>query len=253
MNKISAFIITKNEENKIERTLKNIKNLVDEIVIIDGYSTDKTYEIAKKYGAKVIHHSLKSFSKQKNLAIKNCRNKWILDIDADEILYPETKKEILQILKAPEYDAYYIRREEFYLYKKVMEIKLIRFYKKNKSHYEGCVHEVLKVNGKAGMLKGKMKHEQYKYVTVFSEMNKMNKYSDLEMKKIEDSGVKLSRAKNIWLITFLPIKHFFGFLLYKGTIRGGWVGVWEAYLAAHNQFLVYLKYYEKHYVKKEKK
>jgi len=246
MNKISAFIITKNEENKIERTLKNIRDLVDEIVIIDGYSTDKTCAIAKRYGARVIESKFAGFDREKNKGIRACRNDWVLDIDADEILYPETIREIKRILENPKFDAYAMQREEFFLGKKIMEIKLIRLYRKKSAHYEGYVHEVLKVNGTTGKIRGRMRHENNDYRNLIEHFTYMNKLMEQEVKKIEDSRVKISRAKNIWLITFLPIKWFFGFLLYKGTIRAGWEGFWEAYLAGHYQFMIYLRYYEKH-------
>jgi glycosyltransferase involved in cell wall biosynthesis len=246
MNKISAFIITKNEENKIEKTLKNIKSLVNDIVIVDGYSTDKTCAIAKKYGARIIKSKFSGFDKEKNKGIAACRNEWILDIDADEILYPETIEEIKKILENPKCDAYYIYRDEFFLGKKIMEIKLIRLYRKKSAHYEGYVHEVLKVKGTIGKIRGRMRHENNDYRNLFDHFAYMNKLMEQEVKKIEDSRVKISRAKNIWLITFLPIKHFFGFLFYKGTIRAGWEGIWEAYLGGHYQFMIYLRYYEKH-------
>jgi glycosyltransferase involved in cell wall biosynthesis len=248
---ISVCMIVKNEENKISRALDCVKDLADEIIIVDSGSTDKTIRIAKKYGAKVYGHKFKTFAEQRNYAISKCSNEWILDIDADEIIPPETIKEITQVLNSSNlftHYAYYIWREEYYLGEKVMEIKLIRLYRKSKCHYEGCVHEVLQVqDNDVGMLKGRMKHEQYLYVTVSSEMSKMNFYTDLELQKLE-SEMTLSRASTIWKITWEPIKWFFGFLLYKGTLRAGWVGVWEAYLAAHNQFLIYLKYYEKHHM-----
>ncbi|MEM3585170.1 MAG: glycosyltransferase family 2 protein [Candidatus Woesearchaeota archaeon] len=246
MNKLSAFIITKNEENKIENTLRNIRKLVDEIVIIDGYSNDRTCEIAKKYGARIIKSRFRGFDKEKNKGIRACKNEWILDIDADEILYPETIEEIKKTLENPKYNAYYISREEFFLGKKVMEIKLVRLYKKGCVHYEGYVHEVLKVNGKIGRLKGKIRHDNNRYRNLYDHFIYMNKLMEQEVKKLELSKVKISKAKNIWLIISKPILHFFGFLFYKGTIRAGWEGIWEAYLAAHYQFMIYLRYYEKH-------
>jgi glycosyltransferase involved in cell wall biosynthesis len=253
MNKISAFIITKNEENKIERVLKNIKNLADEIVIVDGYSTDRTCKIAKKYGARIIKSRFAGFDKEKNKGIAACRNEWVLDIDADEILYPETIAEIKRTLENPKFDAYAMQRDEFFLGKKTMEIKLVRLYKRKVSHYEGYVHEVLKVNGTVGKIKGKMKHENNDYQTLFDIFADMNKLVEGEIKKIEDSGRKIGRAKNIWLMFFLPIKWFFGFLLYKGTIRAGWEGVFAAYYAGLYQRMIYLRYYEKYNSVKSRK
>jgi len=159
-NKLSVFIIAKNEEQKIGRALESIKPIADEIVVVDDFSTDKTCKIAKAYKAKIIRHKLKSFSEQKNLAIKNCRNEWILGIDADEILYPETRDEIRKILKNPVFESYYIYRDEFFLNKRMMSAKKIRLYRKSVAHYAGVVHEELDLNKPSGTLKNHFKHEQ---------------------------------------------------------------------------------------------
>ena len=246
MNKISAFIITKNEENKIERTLKNIKSLVSDIVIIDGYSTDKTCKIARRYGARIIKSRFAGFDKEKNKGIAACKNEWVLDIDADEILYPETIAEIKRILENPKFDAYALQREEFFLGKKMMEIKLVRLYKKKCAHYEGYVHEVLKVSGTIGKIKGRMRHENNEYRNLSDTLSYMNREIEWEVKKIEDSGIKIGRVKNIWLMNFVPVKYFFGFLFYKKNIFAGWEGIWYAYIAGFYQYMKYLRYYEIH-------
>ena len=97
--KLSVGIITYNEEQIIARTIDSVKNIADEIVIIDSNSTDKTVEIAKLKGAKVITQSWLGYGKQKNFMIDNCSGEWILSIDADEIISEELAVEISEEIK----------------------------------------------------------------------------------------------------------------------------------------------------------
>ena len=97
--KLSVGIITYNEEQIIARTIDSVKNIADEIVIIDSNSTDKTVEIAKSKGAKVITQSWLGYGKQKNFMIDNCSGEWILSIDADEIISQELANEISEEIK----------------------------------------------------------------------------------------------------------------------------------------------------------
>ena len=96
--KISVAIITFNEDKILERTLESVKDLADEIVIVDSGSTDETENIAKKYGAKFYHELWKGYGPQRNLAIEKCKGKWILNIDADEENSKELKEKINEII-----------------------------------------------------------------------------------------------------------------------------------------------------------
>ena len=96
--KISVTIITHNEEENIENCLKSIK-WADEIVVVDSFSADKTLAICKKHKAKIIKHKWLGYSKQKNLAIDNARNEWVLSLDADERITKELLDEIKKSLR----------------------------------------------------------------------------------------------------------------------------------------------------------
>ena len=99
--KLSVAIATFNEEENLGSCLDSVKDWVDEIVVVDGSSTDKTVEIAKKYGAKVIvRENPPIFHINKQKAIDACRGKWILQLDADERVSPELKEEILEVVKS---------------------------------------------------------------------------------------------------------------------------------------------------------
>ena len=100
--KLSAAIMTFNEERNLERTLKALADICDEIVIVDSGSTDKTKEIAEKYEARFIYQPWLGYGKQRNAAIDNCSGKWILAVDADEELSPELKQKITEIINGNE-------------------------------------------------------------------------------------------------------------------------------------------------------
>ena len=92
--KLSVAMITLNEERILEKTLKSLEGVADEIVIVDSGSTDKTEEIAKKYGARFINQKWLGYGKQRNVAIENATGDWVLNIDADEEISPKLAKRI---------------------------------------------------------------------------------------------------------------------------------------------------------------
>ena len=109
--RLSVGIITYNEENRIGRTLDSIKEIADEIIIVDSESEDKTVEIAKSKGAKVFVEKWKGYGLQKNSVLEKCKGEWILLIDADEVISLKLKKKIKNIIdnRNNEYNVYKIK------------------------------------------------------------------------------------------------------------------------------------------------
>jgi glycosyltransferase involved in cell wall biosynthesis len=99
-NPISAFIITKNEEKLIEKAIQSVKNIVDEVIIVDSGSTDSTVQIAESLGCKVVYNNWPGYVQQKIFAESLCKHRWILNIDADEELSKELQDEINYIFQA---------------------------------------------------------------------------------------------------------------------------------------------------------
>src|SRR3989339_856803 len=96
--RLSVVLATRNEEENIGRCLSSVKDIADEIIIFDEYSTDNTREIAEKYGAKVYleeHHEIFHITKQK--ALEKAKGEWILQLDADEVVSRELAKEIVSV------------------------------------------------------------------------------------------------------------------------------------------------------------
>ena len=150
--KLSVVIIAKNEEDKIGTCLESLK-WVYEVVVVDGFSTDRTVEICNEYGAKVVQHKFEDdFGLERNIGNENCSGDWILQLDADEIVPEDFKRDLLRILEKEEkYVAYGFMRKNFFLG------KFMRYggwyhhsyhlFKKGFAHYDGKVHHQLKPFG----------------------------------------------------------------------------------------------------------
>ncbi|MFA6462577.1 MAG: glycosyltransferase family 2 protein [Candidatus Shapirobacteria bacterium] len=167
---ISVAIATYNEENNIERCLNAVSDWVDEIIIVDGNSQDKTIEVASKFKkVKIIKTTNKPiFHINKNIAIDACTSDWILQLDADEIVTPELKKEIISYLEKNiddvKQNGFWIPRKNYFLgafLKKGGQYPdpTIRFYKKGKGRLP-CVdvHEQAEIEGAVGWLKNDLEH-----------------------------------------------------------------------------------------------
>ena len=103
---LSVGIITFNEELRLERTLRAVQGLADEIIIVDSFSTDRSVEIAKSFEAKIEQIAWPGYGMQKNNVIERCTKDWILLIDADEVITPELAKEIKKVIKDGEHAVY---------------------------------------------------------------------------------------------------------------------------------------------------
>ena len=112
-------MIAKNEEKNIAKSLDGVKDLADEIIVVDSGSTDKTVEIAQSCGAKIFKREFDSFSKQKNYALSLASNEWVLHLDADEVLSKELKQEIRRTLENTDCDGFFLIRTNFFLGRKM--------------------------------------------------------------------------------------------------------------------------------------
>ena len=156
--KISALIVARNEERKIESTLKSL-TFANEIIVILDRTTDKTESICRKYTKKIFKGSWQSEGERRNFGIKNCSFTWILEIDADEIINQDLSIEISNAIKSKSSDYYYIRLVN-YIGKKPIKFgwmacmapdgKFCLFKRKSKYWLNGRVHPSYKINGRKG-------------------------------------------------------------------------------------------------------
>ncbi|MCA6071055.1 MAG: glycosyltransferase family 2 protein, partial [Endomicrobium sp.] len=148
MRKVSAYVLTKNEERHIKDCINSIR-WTDEIIIIDDFSIDGTMEIAKELGCKVVQNQFEYFGKQRNFALTQCSYEWVICLDADERITPELRKEIEHELKnSPKYDAYVAPRKSKFINKWILhsgwrpDYRHPVFFNKKKVKYKDqMVHE----------------------------------------------------------------------------------------------------------------
>lgn len=180
-NSISAILITLNEEQNLKRCLSSI-GFCDEIVVIDGGSSDKTEEIAKSCGAKFfVEAQWKGFGVQKSIALNRATGTWILSIDADEVVSSELRESIYAAIKQDSFSGFYVNRKTNFLGRWMRfggwyPDRVLRLAKRQTCHFEQApLHEKLVVQGRTSRLSGDLFH--YSYPTVESALNKQVRYS----------------------------------------------------------------------------
>lgn len=151
-NRISFYVITHNEEHNIARCLQSIKDIADEIILVDSFSNDRTVEIAKKFSAQIYKKKYEyDQSIQRNFAISKSSFDWILTIDADETLSIPLKKAIRALVKSNEQDGYWFSRRHYlngngYLkYGYFYPDYQLRLFRKRNYKYSGRLHEYLNI------------------------------------------------------------------------------------------------------------
>ncbi len=195
---ISVFIITKNEEDRISYAINSVKGWVDEIIVVDSGSTDKTVDIAKSCGAdQVLYNEWHGYGPQKSFAEKLCRNDWILNIDADEEVSPGLKHEISMLFaneKVNRHSAYRIAVKFLPRFKKISEYSpgpeniVTRLYNKAKAGFKASkVHDSVIVHtGKTGRLRHKLMHRCFRSFT--HALEKINFYTSMQAEDLFIKG-----------------------------------------------------------------
>ncbi len=243
MIRLSVAIITFNEEKNIGRCLASLKDVADEIIVVDSNSTDKTAEIARSYGARVILNPFEGYGQQKNLATDSASNDWVLSLDADEELAPEITKSILQVKEHQQYNVYEMARFTNYCGQWIKHSgwypdKQTRLYNRTKGRWiEKKVHEYwdLYEEGKKGLLKGDLLH--YSYTSLEDHLSKIDRYSELSALDAVARGKKAS----LLTIIFSPFWHFFNEYFIKLGFLDGFHGYTICKLSAYATFSKYTK------------
>lgn len=249
---ISTLIITYNEEKNIEDCLESV-NWVDEIIVIDAYSTDRTVEIAKKYTDKVFLNLWKGFGRQKNLGIEKAMSKWVLIVDADERVTQELTSEIegkLSNAADNNFVGYQIPRRNYFYGKWVRwggaypDCQLRLFRRESGRYNNVAVHENLILNGPIGYLTHHMDHLTEKCIS--DHFKKFNNYTTLAA---EEAGKKKSNV-NWHDIAFRHIITFLKVYVSKGGWRDGLNGLVYGVFASFYTFAKYVKLWEKYSTEK---
>lgn len=239
---ISCVLIVQNEAQRLGECLQAL-NFCDEIVVVDGGSDDGTPELARRSGARVLTHPFADYASQKNFAIAQASGDWVLLIDADEIVSQDLACEIVEALKHPVYDAYWVKRQNR-IFGRLMKRGAnandwqLRLVKKDRARFEGRVHERVVWSVPSGRLKNILRHQSTGSIRDY--LKKLNHYTALEARQSAEAGrgFSRSRAKTGPLISFL----YFGFL--KHGAFEGVEGFIFSVLSAYYDFVKRVKHWE---------
>ena len=249
MEKVSIVILTKNVDHIIGRCLEALKGVSDDIVILDGASTDGTVAICKKYHARVYTlydpENKVSGAELKNRGIAKAKHDWILNIDADEIVSPQLKKEIEDIMRhGTSYTGFYIKRRDYaFLNTHIATTTHLRLYRRSKGSFKHTIHERVYLDGETTTLNGVMDHYSFKDVTDY--FTRFNKYTTLEARALYTKNPHPSRISILLNAVLRPPVEFCIWYFGKGMWKRGLVAFFFAWLSGFYQFVKYLKYYER--------
>ncbi|QTA80185.1 Putative lipopolysaccharide core biosynthesis glycosyltransferase, WaaE-like [Desulfonema limicola] len=243
---LSIAIITYNEADRISHCLESVL-FADEIVVVDSFSTDNTIEIAQNFGCKVLTQKWPGFSRQKQFAVDNCKNDWVLILDADEQIPEQTAEEIKKITAEPEKEiyAYNFLRKNFLHGRWIKHCgwwpnRVTRLVNKKHGNFDDRpVHEKWICSGPVKKLDLFIEH--YSFRNYEDMINKMQTYSSLAAKEMKQQDKKIR-----W---WSPISHgmwmFFKTYILETGFMEGFDGLVISLLNAQGSFMKYAKAYEK--------
>jgi glycosyltransferase involved in cell wall biosynthesis len=239
--KISATIVTLNEERNVARAIESLR-CVDEILIVDSGSSDRTREIAVRLGARVLNEPWRGYAAQKNFAAQQAVHSWILSLDADEMISEELEADILALKKeGPRCDGYSMPRLAQYLGRWIQHSgwypdRKVRLFHRDRAAWVGeYVHESVQVNGNVGRLDGKLLH--FTCDSLSAHLRTLDRYTTLaaEQLRARHAAVPLRHLVLDPVWTFLRT-----YLLQRGFLDGP-QGLAIAWMAALYTFLKYAK------------
>lgn len=241
--KLSVVIITFNEEKNIGRCLDSIKEVADDIVVVDSFSSDGTERICIEKGVRFVQHRFDGHIEQKNWAVTQAKYPYVLSIDADEALDERLKNSILEVKQNWEHDAYSMNRLTNYCGKWIRHCgwypdKKLRLWDSQKGHWTGINphdrYELVESKDIAH-LEGNLLH--YSYYTINDHIRQVNYFSDIAAKAYFDNGIRCNGFK----IVVYPVVRFVRDFFFKRGFFDGYYGFVISVISAHATFLKYVK------------
>ena len=246
---ISVIILTKNEENNIERCLESVL-WADEIVVVDDYSIDNTKNIinvfcrTKNRNIKIFDRRLNGdFASQRNWGMEKTTGEWILFLDADEEITTKLREEIVTAIKTATSSGFKIKRKDYFLGKwlkfgETNGVHLLRLIKKDAGEWVGRVHEELKANSnKIGLLENPILHRPHQTLSRF--LAKINFYSTIRAEELHDHKCQ---TNFFWIILYPKAKFLQNYFLKLGFLDG-MAGLMMVLTMSFHSFLVRSKLY----------
>lgn len=240
---ISVAMIATNEEANLPRTLVALQGWVDQVVIVDSGSTDRSPEIAREFGAEhTFNRDFRGHAEQKNVAIAKCTGDWILLLDADEVVSPELRDEIVAAVRAGEREAYWIPRLNLFLTRWMRHGGLypddkLRLFRRGVA----VVDESIGPHGtpRYDQSKGRLRHHllHYGYPDFANYLEHMNEYST---GTVEAMSRKLARRSSAMLLVQAVVNPLFGWVK-NYVLRGGFLDGAEGWVF-HLNHAVYVQW-----------
>jgi len=242
---LSVFIITKNEEERISYALESVKDIAEEIIVIDSGSEDKTLDIAKKFNAQTFYKKWEGYGLQKRYGESLCKNDWVLNLDADEALSVPLKQEIISLFtsrKISKYSGYILdiklilKKESELSFFSINTLAIRLYNKKYASFSESTVHDsvIVKV-GNVRRLKGKVFHRSFK--SLDHELDKISFYTSMQAKDLYKKGKRPTALR----IIFEPFLAFIKAYFIRKWCFYGFAGVEQAYIYGYSKLIRLIK------------
>ena len=245
LTKISGVVIAFNEEAKIGRTLSSLRQVCDEVLVVDSFSTDSTPGICRDLADRFVQSSWQGYRVQKQFATDQAAHDWVLSLDADEVLADDLQSELLA-WKGEEHrsDGYYIPRTALFMGRWIRHTTWypdfqLRLFRRSKGKWEGGrVHESFKLSGSVGKLSGHILHYTYDSVSDF--LAQLDRFSGLAAQDLWDAGRRVGLGH---LALHPPATFLKNFVLKRGFLDGV-PGFSVSMLSAFTVFFKYLKLME---------
>jgi glycosyltransferase involved in cell wall biosynthesis len=234
---LTVVIPALNEAHHIDECVRHV-GWADEIIVVDGGSTDATVELARAAGATVLDGHGVSIASQRNIAIATARNPWVLALDADERVTDDLRAEISEVLRAPAHRAYRVRRQNYYLGQELTRGRwgrdwVLRLFTRELRYAERRVHESVQHAGPTGRLHANLRHTPYRDLA--HQLEKMNRYARWGAEDMYEQG----RRARLWDLVVRPLSRFLRAYLLQGAIWDGRDGLVTSVLGGYTAFLKY--------------
>lgn len=244
--RISAVVITLNEERHIRRCLESLQGVADETIVVDSGSQDETVKIAGELGARTMSREWAGYSDQKNYGASFAQYDWILSLDADECLSPALRNDILQAKQhLGGVVAFEFPRKAFYLGRWIEHSgwypdRKVRLFLRTKARWEGrFVHESLRVDGPIGRLSGDLLH--FSCETISEHLQSLDRYTTLAAQDLWHSGAKRSAGSGLASSAILAFVKTYWL---KQGFRDGVQGLLIACFASYYNLVKHAKVWE---------
>ena len=238
---LTAVIIVHDEETLLGDCLESVRDIADEIVVLDSGSSDGTVAIAKQHGARVATRPFEDFGTQKQAALEMATGTWVFSIDADERVTPALARDIARVVRdASAADGYWVRRTMVYLGQRLRfggagSEWILRLARRERARFAPLpVHEHLIVDGRTERLQGALDHIKYRALS--EHIDTINRYTELAAHRKQAAGRRFSLV-HVWRIPW----EMFSRLVLRLGILDGRAGIIHAAMAAFYSFVQYAK------------